>query len=74
MTKQPVIRTIYRTMAPVGVKCVICKLMAEEDGGVVNIKIRYDGNERNSPLSALTRYKYICEDCVTTIGEAVSKE
>jgi hypothetical protein len=70
----PIVRIARRVIAPSGIRCVLCKLYADDDEsppGVVSFEVRYNGDDGRrddgrpeNPLCALTRCKYVCDDCI----------
>lgn len=70
--KVTIVREARRVIAPVGIRCVLCKLYADDDGSppaVVRFEVHYNGvaGLPENPLCALTRRKYVCDECVVTI-------
>lgn len=78
-----IVRDVARIIGPVGVRCALCKLYIDEAAtarserpgapGALNIEIRYNGDEvcPENPLCALTRRKFICDECAIAIKEAL---
>lgn len=66
-------RQITHAFAP-GLRCVLCKLYARADEGVVSFEVRYTGDDGVplNPLCALTRRKYVCDDCVAALTKGES--
>jgi hypothetical protein len=67
-----IVREARRVMAPACIRCVLCKLYAgdnERPPGVVHFEVKYNGDDGlpENPLCALTRRKYICDECIDTI-------
>jgi hypothetical protein len=72
-----IVRVARRVISPGGIRCVLCKLYASDDEappGVESFEVRYNGDDGwrdegrpENPLCALTRRKYVCDDCIEAL-------
>ena len=68
--KVTILRDVRRVHAPVGIRCVLCKLFAGDgDSPPSGFEVKYNGDDvmPENPLRALTRREYICDDCIDAI-------
>lgn len=60
-------RKVRHVMAPVGIRCRLCKLWAEKKNGAIQLEVTYGSG---SDFAALDRRSWVCLDCITALAEA----
>lgn len=63
-------RSLLRVVCPVGARCALCGLHAQNDGAVTQLDIMYGGHALSSEgneLAALWKHLYLCSLCIATI-------
>jgi hypothetical protein len=67
-------REIRRVIAPVGIRCRLCKLDANPgDSGAFQLEVMYGGKrygDQGNELTPLWRHSWLCEACIIQIIEA----